>query len=120
MHEVKRLARPVDFVGQLGGGFSITIPPDPACVAEAEVFQLADHEERPALLAGKVDEEAGLFSRNDEYFRVFGASVAALVFHDTCWHVFPSCSALSAPLQRLEVADGLREVLHSTSLQQRR
>lgn len=84
MHEVKRLARPTDFVGQLGGSYLGAVPPDPACVAEAEVFRLADHEECPGLHAGKVNEEASLFSRDDEYSRVFRASATALVFHDTC------------------------------------
>lgn len=120
MHEVNRLARPFNFAGQLGRGFLVAVPSDPAFVAEAEVFQLADHEERAALQVGKIDEEAGLFARSDEYFRVSGASTAALVFHDTCWHVFPSRSALLALLQHLEVADSVRGVLHSTSLQRRR
>ena len=99
MREVKGLARPFNFVGQLGGGLSIAVPSDPARIAEAEVLQLPDHKERAALYAGKVDEEAGLFSSGDEYLRVFAVSTAALVFHDTCCHVFPSCSALLAFLQ---------------------
>ena len=120
MHEVDWLARPFNFVGQLGGGLSIAVPSDPARIAEAEVFQLADHEERATLYAGKVDEESGLFSSGDEYLRVSAATEAALVFHDTCCHVFPSCSALLAFLQCLEVASSLRRVLHSPVLQQRR
>ena len=120
MREVDWLARPFNFVGQLGGGLSIAVPSDPARIAEAEVFQLADHEERATLYAGKVDEESGLFSSGDEYLRVSAASTAAFVFHDTCWHVFPSRSALLALLQHLEVADSVRGVLHSTSLQRRR
>ena len=120
MREIKGLARPFNFVGQLGGGFSIAVPSDPARIAEAEVFQLADHEERAALYAGKVDEAPGLFSSGDEYLRVFAVSTAALVFHDTCCHVFPSCSALLALFQCLGVASSLRRVLHSPLLQQRR
>ena len=84
MHEVKRLARPMDFVGQLGGSYLGAVPLDPACVAEAEVFRMAEHEECPGLRAGKVYEGASPFSRDDEYSRVFGASATALVFHDTC------------------------------------